>query len=115
MPTKITVGETYEASKFRSGENSQGSWEMIAVRGGKGQKSVTIFATNIPSGVVEGGKFTVDKIESVTVKAAKDANGNWTRSETVVNAEVTAEKTHRQGDFDLPDFDEGYDLNMDLF
>lgn len=115
MATKIAVGEEYTASKYRSGETDRGPWEMIVVKGGRGQKSVAIFTTNNPSGVVEGGKFTVDKIESVTVKAAKDEKGNWTKTEVVVNAEVTAEKTAREGEMQLDDLDFAYDLNMDLF
>ena len=115
MATKIEVGLEYEAKKYRSGENARGRWEMAVVGAGKGQKNVLVFFSNIPSGVVEGGRFTVDKINDVTVKAAKDANGNWTKTEVVVNAEVTAEKNHQTGDFDMTDFDTAYDLNMDLF
>ena len=114
MATKIEVGETYKATKFRSGENAQGTWEMAVVKSGKGSRSVLVFATNVPSGVVEGGNFTVEKIQSVTVKAAKDEKGNWTRTETVINAEITAEKTARLGEA-YEDFDLAYDLNEDLF
>lgn len=115
MATKISVGETYVASKFCSGENARGPWEMIVIKGpGRGSKSVMLFTENIPSGVVEGGKFTVDKIRDVTFKAAKDEKGNWTRNEVVINAEVTAEKTPRLGEA-YEDFETAYDLDMDLF
>lgn len=114
MATKITVGESYEASKFRSGENSVGPWEMIVVKGARGQKSVVIFVDNVPSGVVEGGQFTVEKISSANIKKAKDASGSWSKTEIVLHAEVTAEKTARLGE-GFEDFDTEYDLDMDLF
>ena len=114
MAVQVTVGETYEAAKFRSGENDRGSWEMILIKGGRGQKSVVLFATNVPSGVVEGGKFKIVKIESATIKKAKDASGNWTKTEVVLHAEVEAEKTARLGEA-YKDFDVEYDLDMDLF
>lgn len=115
MATKIEVGETYQASKFKSGENSIGPWEMILVKGaGRGQKSLVIFPDNVPCGVVEGGNFKVNKITSATVKAAKDAAGNWTKTEVVLRAEVEAEKTTRLGE-GYEDFDLAYDLNEDLF
>lgn len=89
MATEIKTGGVYEAKRFRSGSNEKGDWELIATRdAAKGSREITIFPTNVPCGVMEGGKFRVGTIKSVKIKAKKGPEGEWNRSETVMRAET---------------------------
>lgn len=85
MPIELKAGETYSAVRTRSGD----SYELVVVQEeGKGRKQITIWPTNTPSGVSEGGSFRVENIESVKFTSRKDPRGNW-RDEVNVNARIT--------------------------
>lgn len=85
MPIELKTGETYSAVRARSGDN----YELVVVQEeGKGRKQITIWPTNSPSGVTEGGSFRVDAIQSVKFTSRKDPRGNW-RDEVNVNARIT--------------------------
>ena len=75
---ELKVGEIYKAERVRSGDSSRGSWELIGMKEtGKGKKEITIWVTNVGSGVTEGGEFRIKSIESTKYAARKDNNGNW--------------------------------------
>ena len=115
MATKLKIGETYKASKFRSGENSQGPWEMVIVNGGKGTRSILIFPTNAPTGIRENGLFKIDEIEEVQNKAKQDENGKWTKNEVVVRARLRVVRSVDDGLGDYEDFNVDYELDMSMF
>lgn len=118
MATTICVNGVATAAKVRKGTNDRGSWEMIVVKPqNKGGRTIVIFAENTPTGVVEGGDFRVDKITEVRAKSAKDANGNWTKTEIVARAVVEpVMKVSDLDDSDLyGDFGEDYDLDLEKF
>lgn len=86
---KIEIGGEYKATRVRSGENDRGEWELVVVKAeGRARQNLTIFPTNIPTGIHEGDIFKVNKIEGVAVKQKKDSNGNWTLQDTNVWAEL---------------------------
>ena len=97
MPNKLTVGEIYRAERTRSGESARGPWELISLKDAKRQNEITIFPTNIPTGVTEKGQFRIKKIISLTNGKKKDQNGNWAVNVTC-EAEVEAIGT------DIPGF-----------
>jgi hypothetical protein len=85
---KIVDGERYTAARFRSGESERGPWEVITVKEeGRAKQEITIFPTNIPTGVTEGGSFAIYKITSVARKKKKDSAGNWTLVDVCVECE----------------------------
>lgn len=85
---KLDLNTGYTALRVRSGESSRGAWELIVVReDGKAKKEITIWATNGPSGVVEGQLFRIKNISSIKYGARKDNYGNW-RDDVSIEAEV---------------------------
>jgi len=87
----ITVarGEVYKAFRFRYGASERGRWEVVVVREqGRAKQEITIFPTNLPSGVKEGGAFMIKEIRSVTRKKRKDGIGEWTLTDVNVEAEI---------------------------
>ena len=86
---KIEKGGTYKATRFRSGENDRGYWELIVVKAeGKARQTLTLFPTNTPTGISEKDEFVIKEITGVAVKQKRDGNGNWSIFDTNVWAEV---------------------------
>lgn len=86
---KIEKGGTYKATRFRSGENDRGYWELIVVKAeGKARQALTLFPTNTPTGISEKDEFVIKEITGVAVKQKRDSNGNWSIFDTNVWAEV---------------------------
>ncbi len=86
---KIEKGGTYKATRFRSGENDRGYWELIVVKAeGKARQTLTLFPTNTPTGISEKDEFVIKEITGVAVKQKQDSNGNWSIFDTNVWAEV---------------------------
>lgn len=105
---RIETGSTYTASRVRSGTSARGDWELIVVKpDGRARQEITIFPTNIPSGVIEGCLFTVENIIAVEVKAQKNKDGTWGKDVTKLEAIVSP--------CDLGgSYDELYDFGSDL-
>lgn len=69
---QIIPGEVLTAEKVLSGESDRGKWEMIKISDGKSRgKKMTLFPTTVPSGVTDGGSFTVKAITGVKYTARK--------------------------------------------
>ena len=90
---RIEEGKVYTAVRQRSGSSDRGPWEMLIVQDERGSNELAIFASNIPTGVPEGGKFRVDRINSVSLGNKKDSSGNW-RVNVSVSAEVCPVKSY---------------------
>ena len=111
---RIEVGEVYKAERVRNGYGANGDWELVVVKSGR--DSITVWTTNVPSGVQEGGEFRVKSIKSFTKKKVPykdgkicrdrgDRNVEW-REEVDCNAELEA-----VGFSEAPfDFDDAEDL-----
>lgn len=86
---RLDVGQSYHADRVRSGNSSKGPWELIVVQDGFGRnhKEITIWATNVPCGVIEGNMFEIKEIESMTWGARKDQNGKW-KDQVSMNGKV---------------------------
>lgn len=105
---KIEKGGTYRAYRVRSGVSEKGPWELIAIKGDKGdRREMTLYVINYPSNIREFEEFKVTGIESVQVNAEKDVNGEWTR--TKVSARVYVETALPCNPFDVlgDDYDGG--------
>lgn len=86
---KLEKGNTYTASRVRSGSGSRGDWELVVIRPeGKARQEITIFPTNVPCGVKEGDVFSVKEISAVSVKRSKNAEGVWSGDKTSVDAVI---------------------------
>lgn len=115
---ELKTGEVYTALRARTGSSARGNWELIVAREeGKAKKEITIWVTNVGSGVTEGGQFRIKSIESVKYSARKDNNGAW-RDDVSIGATVEA-VGFDQSPFDFEDlpfdmgdnpFDEGLPL-----
>ena len=107
---KIEKGGTSTATRFRSGENDRGYWELIVVKAeGRARQKLTIFPTNTPTGIKEKDQFVIKDITSVSVKQKQDSAGNWSIFDTSVWAEV-----ERVEPVDLLEDDDDIDI-ADLF
>lgn len=126
MSVRINLDEEYTAFRFRSGESERGPWEVITVKEeGRSKQEVTIFPTNVPSGVVEGGNLKMKNITSVVRKKKKDSMGNWTQVDVCIYGEVEAVEPPKleldEDTGDLPftwgvsDLDDSPDDLSDLF
>lgn len=91
--TKVTKGERYTATVFRSGQSERGAWEMIKVADNNGKNELTIFPSNIPSGVGEQGDFLLKDILEVRVGFRKSKKDDKWYQETNITAEVEAIKS----------------------
>lgn len=82
-------GEEYEAFRVRSGTSEKGDWELIVIKAnGKAKQELTIYPEHKPSGVKEGGKFMIDDILDVQIKANKNRDGTWLGTKTYMVAAV---------------------------
>ena len=126
MSVRINVGEQYTAFRFRSGTSERGPWEVITVKEeGRAKQEVTLFPSNVPSGVMEGGDLIVKSISGVTRKKKKDSMGAWTQVDVCIYCEVepvAPVKLEEDDDLtDLPfewgkgDIDDSPDDLSDLF
>lgn len=107
---RISTGETYTAKRARSGSSSRGPWELIVIENGNDE--LTLWVTNTPSGVTDGGQFRIKSIDNMTKKkvAYKDGKVCKDRSEknvewqTEVDCNVTVEKVgFSEAPFDMDD------------
>lgn len=84
---EVHQGGEYTAYRVRAGRSSRGAWELVVVRDeGKAHQELTIFPANLPSGVEEGQRFTVQAISGLKFKKRKDGDGEWTKYDLSVNA-----------------------------
>ena len=86
---RIETGKVYTAVRQRTGSSANGDWELLATADERGNNDIAVFVSNRPSNVREGGKFRVEKINSVSYGNKKDAQGNW-RASISIDAEVAA-------------------------
>lgn len=90
--TVIAPGEEYTAKRFRSGVTSKGPWELVVVDDERGKNEVTLFPVNVPSHVLEGGKFRILEIKKVKTGFKKKDDGTWnpnTTADVVVEPVIT--------------------------
>ena len=92
---KLEAGSVYTAVRQRSGSSAQGDWELLSTQDERGSCSIAVFVSNRPSGVTEGGKFKIEKINSVSYGNKKDSAGNW-RAAISIDAEVSAVESYDQ-------------------
>lgn len=105
---KVEKGGTYSAARARSGESSRGPWELVVVKAdGRARQKITIFPTNMPTGIQDGESFIVKEINGVEVKQKQDGNGEWRFTDTQVYAELERIKPVDLDDFggDLGDLE----------
>ena len=100
--TAVKKGERYTATTFRNGTSERGDWEMIKVADANGKNELTIFPSNLPSGVTQNGDFVLKDITEVRVGFRKSKKDDKWYQETNITAEVEAIKS----DIDF-DVDEG--------
>ena len=86
MAVTVKVGDTLTAAVVRRGKKDDGAWELLVVRDTNKKKSISVWATNAPTGVNENGQFIVTNIESVRYGAKK--NGDKWYDDISVNAAV---------------------------
>ena len=105
---RIDKDGEYKASRVRSGTAAKGDWELVVVKAeGRARQEVTVFAENVPSGVVEDGKFRVKEIRSLSLRQKKDYDGNWTRQDVSISAVIEPADTEQAVDLeDLGGFDD---------
>ena len=121
---RVDIGTPYECCRFRSGASDKGRWEIVSIieegKYGKNRQEITIFPANLPSGVKEGQQFIIKRILSVARKKGKDKDGNWTRVDVNITAEIEPVKAELNLDGDLPftmgayDKEEDEDENIDI-
>jgi hypothetical protein len=86
MSVKIDINSPDPLIAFKT--KSGGEWEFIKVKGeGKDRKTVTLWPTNIPTGIEEGDAFRVTSITSAKYASRKDNQGVW-RDEFSLNCAV---------------------------
>lgn len=92
MAIRINVGDQCTAYRFRSGESERGPWEVITVKeqGPRAKAEVTVFPSNVPTSVMEGGDFIIKSISGIARKKKKDRNGEWTQVDVCIYCEVEA-------------------------
>ena len=103
---KLETGKIYTAARHRTGTSANGSWELIATTDERGNNDIAVFASNIPSGVEEGGKFRIEKITAVSYGNKKDQSGNW-RASISINAEVSPVMSYDEFSKPAPEDDDG--------
>lgn len=86
---RITNGEVYTAKRVRSGIAGRGAWELIVVESGKDE--ITLWVTNTPSGVTEGGELRIKSIDSLTKKRVAYKDGKMVRDRSVRDVEWRTE------------------------
>ena len=110
---RIAKGEVYKAERVRSGNGAKGDWELIVVKNGKDE--ITLWSTNAPSGVTEGGEFRIESIDNLAKKRVpykdgkicKDRAAKDVEWRTDVDANVTVKAvgfSEAPFDFDDPPF-----------
>jgi hypothetical protein len=81
---KVDKDAIYRAIRVRSGSSAHGDWELVVIADENNEKrTTTIFAANMPSGVVENQQFKIKDITSVKIGWKKDQNGQWKPDTTV--------------------------------
>lgn len=71
---EVKPGSVFTASVHKKGVSQGGEWEFVSIKEEKGRKTMTVWASNIPSGVEEGQPFIVEKIDRVKYGSRKVAD-----------------------------------------
>lgn len=74
---ELKLNEPLLATRQKTGTSQHGDWELISVKEENGKKTMTIWTTNAPSGVTEGGTFAIESIDSVKYGSRKGQDGKW--------------------------------------
>lgn len=81
---KVDKDAIYRAIRVRSGSSQHGDWELVVIADENNEKrTTTIFAANMPCGVIENQQFKIKDITSVKIGWKKDQNGQWKPDTTV--------------------------------
>lgn len=100
---RVQTGGEYTAARVRSGSSERGDWELVVIKGeNRARQELTVYPTNMPCGVTEGEKFTLNSITGVQMKKRRDADGNWTKEEVSIMAEIRPLAPNELEDFDSP-------------
>ena len=74
---RITVGEVYTAERARSGSSAHGNWELLVVKDNRDE--MTLWVTNVGTGIADGDQFRVKSIESFDKKRVPYKDGKLCR------------------------------------
>lgn len=95
---QIEAGKNYTAVRKRSGTSQRGDWELLRVVDKGGKQNITVWVTNRPCNVNEGGMFRVESIDSVRFGFKKNSFGQW-KPDVAIDAKVSP----IESDFDKMD------------
>lgn len=66
---KAEVNIVYTAELVRAGISPRGEYEMVLIKSpGSDRTRIPIWVKNVPSGVVEGGKFVINAITGAAIR-----------------------------------------------
>ena len=66
---KAELNVTYTAEMVRVGTNIRGEYEMVLIKAsGTDKARIPIWVKNVPSGIVEGGKFVINAITGASIR-----------------------------------------------
>ena len=68
---KANVNVTYTAEMVRTGQSPRGEYEMVLLKTNGDHARLPIWVKNVPSGVVEGGKFIIAQITGAGIRHIK--------------------------------------------
>lgn len=68
---KVNVNVTYTADMVRYGQSPRGEYEMVLLRGLASNDRIPIWVKNVPSGIVEGGRFVIQEITGAGIRHIK--------------------------------------------
>lgn len=106
---RIETEGIYRAHRVREGTSAKGFWQLVAVKAeGRDRREITLYIRNAPADIREGEFFRVKEIHAITVNAAKDENGEWTRDR--MSADVTIKPIMEEQPIDLETFVPGGDI-----
>lgn len=75
MALTANVNEIYTAKFIKTGVSSKGAWELIVIEAhGKDRARIPLWVQNVPSGVVEGGRFSIASIVGARIRHIKPSN-----------------------------------------
>lgn len=80
---RIQEGKIYTAIRQKAGSSSKGDWELLITEDERGYNPIALFAENRPSGVLEGGKFRIEKIISASFGSRQSSDGTWNPSVSI--------------------------------
>lgn len=120
---RLKTGEVYMAERARSGSSANGPWELLVIK--EGRDEMTLWVTNVGTGIMDGGQFRVTSIDLVTRKNAPYKDGKLCRDRrerdvqwrTEVDCNVTVEPIslgYSGLDITAAEFDDGSDLPFNM-